>query len=185
MLSVNRFFVLTGGPGSGKTTLAEALGPSGFHVMPEAGRAVIRDRQAAGFPPRGENPVHFAELMLERDLTNFEEARILTGPVFFDRGLPDLIGYLRLMGEDIPSHLMDAARHRRYNRIVFLAPHWPQIYATDAQRDQSPDEALRTCACIAAAYRELGYETVELPRTDVAGRVAFVQHMIADAAHRS
>jgi predicted ATPase len=39
----NRFFVLTGGPGSGKTTLIEALNARGYATTEEAGRGVIRE----------------------------------------------------------------------------------------------------------------------------------------------
>src|SRR3546814_13735359 len=38
------FHVITGGPGSGKSTLIEALAVEGFDHMPEAGRAIIRDQ---------------------------------------------------------------------------------------------------------------------------------------------
>ena len=179
---MNRFFALTGGPGSGKTTLADSLERDGLQVMPEAGRTVMTERQAAGMTPRGNDPTEFADLMLALDLKNFDAAQRLEGPVLFDRGLPDLIGYLRLMGRAVPSHLLDAAQRHRYNRLVLLAPHWPHIYATDAQRAQSPAEAMETCQCIAAAYRELGYETVELPLCDIVTRAAFVQHVIANAA---
>ena len=44
----DRFFVLTGGPGSGKTTLIQALAKRGFATAPEAGRGIIRDQQAIG-----------------------------------------------------------------------------------------------------------------------------------------
>lgn len=46
----DRFFVLTGGPGSGKTTLIEALRTAGFATLPEAGRGIIRDQMAIGGP---------------------------------------------------------------------------------------------------------------------------------------
>lgn len=40
------FHVITGGPGSSKTTLIDMLASQGFHHMPEAGRAIIRDQVA-------------------------------------------------------------------------------------------------------------------------------------------
>ena len=46
----NRFFVLTGGPGSGKTTLIEALRRAGFATSVEAGRGIIRDQSDIGGP---------------------------------------------------------------------------------------------------------------------------------------
>ena len=44
----DRLFVITGGPGSGKSTLIKALAERGFCTMPEAGRAIIRDQVAIG-----------------------------------------------------------------------------------------------------------------------------------------
>ena len=44
----DHLYVVTGGPGSGKTTLIEALGRLGIVSMPEAGRAIIRDQTAIG-----------------------------------------------------------------------------------------------------------------------------------------
>jgi predicted ATPase len=38
-LSTDKFFVLTGGPGSGKTTLIEALRANGFATTDEADEA--------------------------------------------------------------------------------------------------------------------------------------------------
>ena len=46
--SHNRFFVLTGGPGSGKTTLIEALEARGYATTEEAGRGVIREQMQGG-----------------------------------------------------------------------------------------------------------------------------------------
>jgi predicted ATPase len=42
--SSRRLFVITGGPGSGKTTLIDALAQCGVSTMPEAGRDIIEHR---------------------------------------------------------------------------------------------------------------------------------------------
>jgi predicted ATPase len=42
------FHVITGGPGLAKTTLIDMLAAQGFHHMPEAGCAIIRDQVAIG-----------------------------------------------------------------------------------------------------------------------------------------
>src|SRR5690606_24846529 len=41
---IDRFVVVTGGPGSGKTTLMSALAAEGVRTMPEAGRGIIQDQ---------------------------------------------------------------------------------------------------------------------------------------------
>ena len=43
-----RFFVITGGPGSGKSALIEAIQRSGYVTSVEAGRGIIRDQVAIG-----------------------------------------------------------------------------------------------------------------------------------------
>lgn len=59
------FFVITGGPGSGKSMLIEAMAERGYAHTPEAGRAIIRDQVAIeGEAQPWSNRCAFAELML-------------------------------------------------------------------------------------------------------------------------
>ena len=41
MANAQHMFVVTGGPGSGKSSLIDAMTRRGFRTMPEAGRAII------------------------------------------------------------------------------------------------------------------------------------------------
>ncbi|MDA0566529.1 AAA family ATPase [Streptomonospora sp. S1-112] len=176
----DRFFVVTGGPGSGKSTLLDHLRPLGLACAPEAGRAVIRDQAAIG--GRGlpwADPGLFAELMLAWDMRSHREAAAAEGAVVFDRGVVDVLGYLRLSGRPVPEHVAAAARRVRYHRRVFVAPPWPEIYRTDGERRQSPAEAERTYDAMVTAYTEHGYELVELPRVPPAERARFVAESVA------
>src|SRR3546814_2511938 len=58
------FPVITGGPGSGRSTLIAVLAGEGFEHMPEAGRAIISEHVGIGgaVPPWAERAA-FAELM--------------------------------------------------------------------------------------------------------------------------
>jgi predicted ATPase len=170
-----RFHILTGGPGSGKSTLIAALRQAGYAGTDEAGRAVIRDQAAigGGALPR-QDPGLFAEMMLCWEMRSYRIAERQTGPVFFDRGIPDVVGYLRFTGLPVPAHMTKAVAAFRYSRRVFVAPPWPAIFRQDAERKQTLDEAERTCETLIAAYRDLGYELVELPRSTVDDRVRFV-----------
>ena len=44
----DRFLVVTGVPGSGKTSLITELARRGLHTIPESGRAIIREEMAHG-----------------------------------------------------------------------------------------------------------------------------------------
>ena len=171
----DRFFVLTGGPGAGKTTLIEALRSAGFATTTEAGRAIIRDQLEIGGPATHQtDPALFAELMLAFDMQSYRKALEQPGPVFFDRGITELAGYHRMMGLPTPAHFRAAAEKFRYNSRVFVAPPWPEIFANDAEREQSLGEAVRTHDAAVRVYAEFGYTIVPLPKTSVEDRLRFV-----------
>lgn len=174
-LNVDHLFVITGGPGSGKSTLIHALGEQGICNMPEAGRAIIQDQVAIGGEalPWADRRA-FAELMLSWEMRSHRAALRLSGPVIFDRGVPDVVGYLRLNGMPVPSHVEKAAQMLRYHYRVFVAPPWPEIFTADAERKQSFEEAQATCTAMIETYSTLGYELIQLPIGSVDERVRFV-----------
>ncbi|HCQ53651.1 MULTISPECIES: AAA family ATPase [Brevundimonas] len=181
MISPRRI-VLTGGPGSGKTTLLEALAAAGHVTSPEAGRAIIRRQQAIdGEALPWKDRALFAELMLDRELEAHARAESADGPVFFDRGVPDVVGYLSLCGLPVPAHMERAAQDIRYDRRVFIAPVWPEIFGQDAERKQDLDEARRTFDAMAETYPRFGYELIELPKAPVSERLDFVLKTLTGA----
>jgi predicted ATPase len=70
--------------------------------------------------------------------------------------------------------MMKAARQYRYDRRVFIAPPWREIFHQDAERKQDFDEAVRTYEAMATTYLDYGYTLVELPKTSAQSRADFV-----------
>ncbi|WP_435165505.1 AAA family ATPase [Falsirhodobacter sp. 1013] len=178
----DHMFVVTGGPGSGKSTLIDALRDRGFASMPEAGRAIIQDQvKIGGTALPWADKGTFAELMLGWELRSWHEASAFERPVFMDRGIPDVVGYLTLCGLHVPAHAEVAAKTYRYNRMVFIAPYWEAIFGQDAERKQDQEEAKATGRVMADTYARFGYHLVELPKVSVDERVAFVMdHLKAE-----
>ncbi len=160
--------LVTGGPGSGKTSLCEELSAYGFTTVPESGRAVIR---RFGQRPQ---PADFGRAMLDLDLAHHHRHRTSSVPVFFDRGLPDLAAFAAQHQLADMAVFHDAITQNRYHSVAFIAPPWPEILCNDGERDQSFAEAVATHQRLVAGYRSHGYELVELPRATVAERCAFV-----------
>ena len=170
-----RLFIITGGPGSGKTSLIAALGERGVWTAPEAGRAVIQDQVVIGGDalPWGDR-ARFAELMLSWELRTWRDATAQPATAVLDRGLPDVLGYLRLCGLPEPPSFRRACEMFRYAPTVFIAPPWPEIFGQDAERRQDWDEARRTHGAMREVYAELGYALTALPLGSIEERADFV-----------
>lgn len=181
MTATDSLHIITGGPGSGKSTLIEALAARGVATSSEVGRAIIKEELASGGTALPwVDHLAFAEKMVVREVAAHRAALASGKTVVLDRGVPDVVGFLRASGLLVPPHIDAAARACRYNPRVFIAPWWAEIFTTDAERKQTPGEARATFAVMVETYRDYGYALVELPRATVAARVAFVRRAIGN-----
>lgn len=177
---MENYFVLTGAPGSGKTTVLSALEGLGMAVVDEPARQILAEQRSIGglgVPERDAGL--FTQLLLSRSLYQHRHHSESRGPVLFDRGLPDVIGYARLFGK--PVEAATAAAHRyRYNRAAFLVPALAEIYRCDDERRMNFEAARAFGETIRGAYEALGYDIVELPRTSPDARARFILEQIAE-----
>lgn len=117
--------------------------------------------------------------MLAWDMRSYEEHASADRPVFFDRGVPDVTGYLQLIGRPVPLHIMSAAERYRYRKQVFVCPPWREIFVNDSERRQDFEEAERTFDTIFRTYAALGYDLIDMPKAGVEERVMFVLETLA------
>jgi predicted ATPase len=173
--------VFAGGPGSGRTTLLQALLLRGHSVVADSARTIIRARRSCSLSPRPA-PVEFAQAILRRDIHQYGEQASPSGLVFFERGVVDALGMLHELGV-LPDHELRALLSAYpYHRQVFMFPPWEAIYATDAERDQTFAEAGQVYRAAAEWYRRCGYEAVEVPKVGVAERCTYVLQSLGTAA---
>jgi predicted ATPase len=179
-MAVNKRFVITGAPGGGKTPVLKELVALGFEGVPEPAREVLAEQRAAGGTGVPEkDPKRFCDLMLARAVDDFDRSDGAGRPVFFDRGIPDNVGYFRLFGLDASS-AEQAARLRRYNDLVFVLPSWREIYTTDEERRMTFEMAHRFGVVTRGIYAGLGYTLIDVPRDTPQARARFIAAMVAD-----
>lgn len=175
----NNYYIITGGPGVGKTTLLHELGQNGLQCVPEVARRIIQEQMAQhGDALPWKNRELYKTLMLEASSDVYRQADpvIIT---FFDRGIPDVLAYAKLAGLTITDTLLSATALFRYNPIVFILPPWKAIYTTDTERKQTWEEALTTFDVMKETYSTCGYTLVEVPKLPVAERARFVLECIS------
>lgn len=173
--------VITGGPGAGKTTLLTELGRRGFATVAESARALIAERLAAGQGPRPD-PWDFAVEIRRRDIENYERHRGDAGWTFFDRGVLEAVAMVHKARPLPAAELQALVRRSPFHPQVVVLPPWPEIYVTDAERDQGYDDAVRVHAAIVDWYAGLGYRIITLPPGPVAWRADQVLGALGDGA---
>jgi predicted ATPase len=136
--------------------------------------------EAGGIALPWQDTRRYSEIMLERSIATFVQNAAIPETAFCDRGIPDTLGYVRLIGlADLDAAAAAASRSYRYARTVFTAPPWHAIYVTDKERKQSFAEAINTYDRVVRVYDELGYRNVELPWCTAEERADFVLQNVA------
>ena len=171
----NKYIVFTGGPGSGKSTVIEALRRLGHTCSEEKGRRIIQEElECSGNALPWRDKAAFRDRMLKEELRAHARHQSREAPVFFDRGIVDTYGYSLLEGLEISSELVSACAAHRYADPVFIFPPWKAIFTNDAERRQDFAEARRTHEAMRRAYARFGYTLTEVPYAPVEERVRFV-----------
>ena len=174
---MNQFYILTGSPGSGKSSILTALSKKSFSVIEEPARKILaQQRLIDGEGVYDRNPFLFKELMLSCMLTDYEHAS-KHDIVFFDRGIPDIIAYSKNFGL-ISGAELQASKIYRYNTMVFFLPAWKDIYVNDTERKISFEQAQIFEDDLRQIYKKLGYQLVDVPFNPIEDRVSFILNRI-------
>lgn len=168
--------VITGGPSTGKTSIVNQLSDSNYTIFPEVARVIIKEQLALGSNKvPWEDVVGFSQIVLNQQIEDYN----LASPAIniYDRGIPDLIGYLNYGKENLFEHLQLTAKELTY-QFVFILPPWKDIYETDNERRESFEEANAIHQNIKEAYENIGYRTIEVPIDTIENRLKFILQQI-------
>lgn len=170
--------VITGGPGTGKSSVIQALENSGYYCFHEIIRTMtLEAKKSKGADEHVSNPLLFSDdpmefnrQLLEARLQHFKQGlRLERGMVFFDRGIPDVLAYMEHFGQDYGDGFLETAREHRYDQ-VFLLPPWESIYVQDNERLETFEEAVAIHHALKNTYENLGYQPEIIPEGTIEER---------------
>ena len=184
MRNQNLKVVISGGPGSGKTTVIEILKKMGYFCYDELSRSIIKEGKSKGLENYFlSHPKAFSEAIFEGRKKHFEQAdqidRIEKNPyIFFDRGIHDVFAYLDALGE---SDTLWKKKVLAYSYdLVFLLPPWEAIYTQDEERMENYEQAAYFYTYIESIYKETNIPILIIPEGSPSERTAFIiKHLSA------
>jgi len=171
--------VITGGPGSGKTSLVQKLEEKGFMCIHEISRTITLEARAEGVPQFFvSDPLPFSQRILEGRIAQFKNVSDTNSPyIIYDRGIPDILAYMDSVGRPYGREFTDACRKFIYDQ-VFLLPPWEEIYIPDNERYENFGEALVIHDFLERTYKKYGYRAIEVPIGTVDQRVGFIMKIL-------
>lgn len=171
----NRKIVITGGPGTGKSSIIVNLEEHGEKCLHEISRQVTLEAKNEGIDQLFlEQPLLFSEKLLEGRLKQYLEAsEFESDHIFIDRGLPDVVAYMDYFNTNYPEVFNETCENNRYDKI-FILPPWKEIYKSDNERYESFEEALKISSYLYSTYRRFGYDPIEVPKLSVEDRTNFI-----------
>ena len=167
--------VITGGPGSGKTSIINELIKRGFTCSEEISREIILKARESGIEQLFlTNPIQFSELLLEGRIEQYNNALKSNNEFFFlDRGIPDIPAYLDFKGDTYPDSFIKACKEYAYDAVFILAP-WQEIFTSDNERYENFDQALDIHEKLIETYTKYGYDLRDVPFGSIEARADYI-----------
>ncbi len=172
-MSSNKWYVITGGPGTGKTTVLNKLKAKGYRVIEEAARRVIDDAAAMGVSAEElrkdedtfQDTVFDMKIQTETELDPNEI-------IFFDRGMQDTEAYMRANNFNVPQRMLDAMKQHSYAGVFVFNP--LSTYEKDYARTEDAEVIKRLDKELEIAYSKYGMDVTRVPEMGIKARLELI-----------
>ncbi len=167
--------VITGGPGTGKSSIINELIKRGYTCLEEISRQVTLEAQKEGIDQLFlTNPILFSERLLTGRHQQYLDSLELTADfVFFDRGVPDILAYMDFIGDDFPQHFINICKNCSYDYVFILKP-WQDIYTSDNERYENFNQAVKIHKHLLSTYQNYNYNLLDVPFDTVEKRTDYI-----------
>jgi len=170
------WYVITGGPSSGKTTTVNILKDRGYITTIEHARHYIDTQRLMGKTPEEvrKNQLEFQLGILDMQLVQEREISPQV-QVFLDRAIPDALAYCRFLNLPVDAKLLDALANVSYKKI-FILDFLPLVNDYARNEDAKAQEQIHNL--IIEVYESLPFPVVKVPVLIPEKRVDFILNNI-------
>jgi len=179
--------VITGGPGTGKTSIINGLEAAGYKCFHEVIRDITIDAKKTGdLQSFTTNPIAlvsdsemFNQKLLDGRTQHYKASLAVKDEVvFFDRGIPDVLAYMNYFKQEYSDGYINAATKNKYD-VIFLLPMWQLIYTNDDERFESYDEGVEIEDQLKKIYKRCGYDVITVPKDTIENRINFILEAVS------
>ena len=172
MPKITEWYVITGGPSSGKTTTVELLKQRGYKTTIEHARHYIDTQRVTG---KTTEEIRANQLVFQRGILDMQiEQEKQLAPdevVFLDRALPDALAYYHFLNLPEDKKIQDAAREASYKKVFILDP--LPLQRDYARTEDSADQK-RIHELLTEVYQSLSFPVILVPVLPPEERVDFI-----------
>ena len=171
--------VITGGPGTGKTSIINELKNRGYVCLDEVSRQITLKAREDGIDQLFlTQPLLFSELLLKGREDQFNEANTQNESVIFlDRGIPDVLAYMDFIGDAYPEKFVESCKNHNYDLAFILKP-WQDIFVSDSERYENFNQAIEIHDNLLKTYSKYGYNLLDVPFDTVENRTDFILNVV-------
>jgi predicted ATPase len=166
------WYVITGGPSSGKTTTVNILRERGYITTMEHARHFLDTQRLKGrtIEDVRANQLEFQHGVLKMQV-NQENEMAPHVQVFLDRAVPDALAYYRYLKLPVDDLLKNALKSVSYKKVFIMDP-LPLV--NDYARLENVDAQKKIHELITEVYEALPFPVVHVPVLRADERVDFI-----------
>ena len=168
----NNWYVITGAPCSGKSTILFLLKNKGYYVVEEAARVYIDQEMAKGrtLEEIRKNEYAFQKKVLQIKINN-EKKLSKDKLIIFERGIPDSIAYFKLCGVNKNYYFEEIIKKCSYRKIFLFEL---LDYQIDYARTEDKERANHLEKLLEESYQYINAPVIKIPKMSIEKRLEII-----------